>query len=37
MIGAFLQNLFRGPDLLIVLILFVALFVVFRRDDKKGK
>jgi hypothetical protein len=34
---AFFQNLFRGPDLLIVVILFVVLFVLFRRGDDKSK
>ena len=34
---AFFQNLFRGPDLLIVVILFVVLFILFRRSDDKPK
>jgi hypothetical protein len=34
---AFIQNLIRGPNLLILLVLAALLFVLLRRSDDKPK
>jgi hypothetical protein len=34
---AFFQNLFRGPNALIVVLLFIVVFILLRRSDNKPK